>query len=143
MGVLDNYTQTIISDNRHQFIDSNEDKDEIIIGGSCTNTFELPFLYSKYIKEGEVIYKQGLDVLLELPISLDMIEENERCSFSIVQVNLNPSQTSLFKNTILDAYCQIRLIDINDNVMFDEPHKLKVSKPLKENLIEEEEEDEE
>lgn len=143
MGILDDYTQTIISDNRHQFIDSNEDKDEIIIGGSCTNTFELPFLYSQYIKEGEIIYKQGLDVLLELPISLDMIEENEKCSVSIVQVTLNPSQTSLFKNTILDTYCQLRLVDINDNVMFDEPHKLKVSKPLKENLIDEEEEDEE
>ena len=142
MGVLDSYTQTIISDNRHKFIDSNEDKDEIIIGGSCTNTFELPFLYSKYIKDGEIIYKQGLNIVFEMPISLDMIKEKESCPFSIVQVNLSPSQTSLFEDTVLDTFCQLKLIDVNDNVMFDEPHKLKVITPLKTDNVEEGEDEE-
>lgn len=143
MGVLDNYTQTFISDNRHQFIDSNEDKDEIVIGGSCTNSFELPFLYSKNIKSGSVIYKQGLDYVLGLPITKDMIKmENKKCSFSIIQVNLSPTQTLEFNDTLLDTYCQLRLVDINDNVMYDKPHKLKVYKPLSTSLIEEEEDEE-
>lgn len=48
MAYLDNFTEKTNTDNRFAsiFIDK---EDEIVIGGTCTHIFILPFKYSEYV----------------------------------------------------------------------------------------------
>jgi len=121
MTWLDDYTITHGTDNRHRYLDV-EEIDSITIGGSCTHIFELPFKYTNYIKSGIIYYKQGLTVLLSIDITDDMITDLENTS--IITLNLSPVQTQLFSRNALDTFAQLRLISVDDKVMFDEQHEI-------------------
>lgn len=138
MKILDNFRETFNSDNRARFM-SVDHTDELIIGGSCTHIFEFPFSYSHYVKSCSIVYKQGLNIVLDIPITPEMVKESLSGMFSSIIVKLTPLQTQLFNNTILDTFCQARLINIEDEVLFDEPHYLKIIAPLKEEHMVEEE----
>ena len=127
MNWVDNYKETINPDNRHNFI-FKDDTDSIIIGASCEHIFETDFRFSDYVLVGKVIYKQGLDIVLEINIEPENVKEIGR--HSVITINLTPADTSLFKQTFLDTYVQLRIMTVNHEVLYDDPHKIVVNEPL-------------
>lgn len=129
-------------DNRFEFI--KEDKtQEIIISGSAEHTFDLPFLYREYkigqivrpgyIKSGIIIYKQGSKIIIEKDIDPNTMIINEDFDnfCCTLDVKLKPSETQNFDETLLDTFVQLRLISINDELLYDTPHRIIVKAPLK------------
>ena len=129
MSILSKFKETINSDNRIKYLDI-DNSDEIIIGANSTQVFEFPFSYSSYVKYCSVIYKQGLHDVLEVYVTDDMVKECEDRTRSIITIELEPSQTMAFRKTILDTYCQVRIVTTDDKVLYDEPHYIKVLSPL-------------
>jgi hypothetical protein len=126
MSKLDLFKESTPTD--WDFLENKEDIDEIIIGGSCTHTFELPFVYETTVKSSRVLYSQGLEVKLAIPVQPSMVQTlNER---SIIYVYLPASFTSAFEETLLDAYCQLEITTLDGRTYYDQKHKLKVLKPL-------------
>lgn len=130
--------------NRPPYHINDENKDLIIIGGSCINTFLLDFNFIDYVKtdapedasdetrvnlsRAKVIYRQGLNVVLEKFPSDFSIEEH--CDYSYLTVLLTHEDTKLFKNNYLDVSVQIMVENNSGNILYDIPSKLRVMAPL-------------
>ena len=127
--MLDNYTITENSDNRIKYLCMPK-QDEIIIGGSCTHVFILPFLYSDSVIESEIIYKQGLEVVLIKIGNLCDIKEDFDKQCTTLTVNLFPDDTLLFKDNLLDTSVQIKIYNIENEILYNIPNKLKIRRPL-------------
>lgn len=128
MSWINNYTETLSPNNKTKFIF--EDKtDSIIVGASCQHVFEVPFLFTNYVKKAEVIYKQGLDTILEIELGIDNIIEKGANKTTII-IRLTPEQTILFRETVLDTFVQLKIVTTSDNIIYDDPHYISVSEPL-------------
>ena len=137
------FRPTIHPDNRPHYIED-ENKDLIVIGGSCINTFKLDFNYLDYVKtdapvdaelddkvdlsRAKVIYRQGLDVVLEKYPEEFRIDEHKH--YSYLTVILSPEETSLFSNNYLDVKVQVMVENNSGNLLYDIPSKLRVMSPL-------------
>ena len=137
------FRPTIHPDNRPRHIED-ENKDLIIIGGSCVNTFKLDFNYLDYVKtdapvdaelddtvdlsRAKVIYRQGLNVVLEKYPEEFRIDEHKH--YSYLTVILSPEETSLFSNNYLDVKVQVMVENNSGNLLYDIPSKLRVMSPL-------------
>lgn len=137
------FRPTIHPDNRPRRIED-ENKDLIIIGGSCVNTFKLDFNYLDYVKtdapvdaeldnkvdlsRAKVIYRQGLNVVLEKYPEEFRIDEHKH--YSYLTVILSPEETSLFSNNYLDVKVQVMVENNSGNLLYDIPSKLRVMSPL-------------
>lgn len=129
MGILDIFKPTTENPiNTHKYL-KQEDISEVIIGGTCTHTFFLPlFSYSSRVRECKIIYKQGLNIVLErIPIG-DEITENE--FGTKITIVLSPFETRLFKKEFVDSFVQIRIIDVDGYVMYNKLNPLNIIKPL-------------
>ena len=129
MSWIDEYKETLNPNNKHEFLF--EDKtDVIVIGGNCEHIFKVPFLFSNYVKSSKVIYKQGLDTILEIELNESNVIENTAISETTIVVRLTPMQTLLFKDTLLNTFVQLKIINTSDTILYDDPHYIKVVKPL-------------
>jgi hypothetical protein len=130
MSLLDTFTETVNSDNRHEYIEKDETA-EIVIGGDATHIFEFPFDYTNYIKSAICYYKQGKDIILEIDVTPTDVTVDDKRTCSTITLELRPVQTQLFKTTNLDTKCQFRFVTVDDKIIFDEPHDVKIITPLK------------
>lgn len=132
------FTETEISDNR---VGHSCDfrSDEIIIGATSTNIFNLWFNFYDYIDQSsesskdtycKIIYKQGFDIILDLDYRDPEVTVETFGDLSSITVVLTPEQTSLFKDTILDTFVQLKFLDIEGMTQYTKPMKLKVIKPI-------------
>ena len=126
MSRLTDFTETKLTDSN--FLIDTVDTDEIVIGGTCTHTFELPFIYLDVVKSARVTYKQNLEVVLSLEIKDSMVHIVG--SRSVIYVYLPKIYTELFDASILDTFCQLEIITKDNEILYDDPHKIKVIKPL-------------
>jgi len=127
MSKLTGFTSTINSNNINKFL-AGDDTDSIIIGGTSRHIFTLPFNYSTVVTSGEIIYRQKLSEIMRLPIRPDMVKEN--IVGSLITAELLPEMTSLFSKSLMDTFCQIRLVLKDGSILYDDPHKLRVVAPL-------------
>lgn len=127
--MLENYTETTNSDNRFRCLGIDKD-DEIIIGGTCTHIFILPFLYSQYVTDSKIIYKQGLNVVLEKDPQSYILEEDTEKNVTTLTLKLSPAETALFKRNLLDAFVQMRIINTDGEVLYNRLNRLIVREPL-------------
>lgn len=136
---LSNFTETLFPDNRP--LVPEDEQDSITIGATCTHIFDLPFL-SADIEEAEIIYRQGLNVVLnKQTLNNDFIIEDNldpgHESSRIVLI-LSPEDTLKFKPNLLDVYVQLKIIIVKpegesesfDNVLYNTPIKLKLNVTL-------------
>lgn len=131
MGMFTNFTPTNYSpDNRHRDCGYRDETDEIIIGATCTHMFQIPARWEGFIQSGTVIYNQGLEFKFAKAITDDMVKEYP--GFTIITVKLSPEDTKKFKYSCLDTNCQLKIVDYNNEVLFDDVRKLRVLKPLEE-----------
>jgi len=126
MSKLSKFTEATPTVN--DFLEDTVDTDEIVIGGTCTHIFELPFIYDQVVKSARVIYKQGLEVKLTVEVKDSMVQI--KGTRSVIYVYLPKIYTLLFDKTILDAYCQLEIVTKDNSTLYDEPHKIKVLAPL-------------
>ena len=59
MSWINNYTETLSPNNKTKFIF--EDKtDSIIVGASCQHVFEVPFLFTNYVKCVKITFDMAI-----------------------------------------------------------------------------------
>jgi hypothetical protein len=135
-SILYNFTETHNSDNRFPHIHIDDD-DEIVVGSTSTHVFILPFKYSSFVTNSKVIYRQGLEVLLEKDSSSFTIEEPENPDHpmwgkTILTVKLTPEETLLFNQyvALLDTNVQLKIETENGDILYNKVNKIKVKLPL-------------
>ena len=129
---FDNVPEGYIPDNRFRYLED-DTQDSIIIGGSCTHIFTLPFLYSEYAADASLIYRQGLNVIVTIPADRFVINETStgHCNKTTITVLLTPEETGLFKITSLDTWVQMKLITKEDNkTEYSKRSKIIVKAPM-------------
>lgn len=124
MSILDNYTETHNSNNKFKFhaIPDNI----IVIGGTAEHTFILPFRFTNYIKESEVLYRQGVTTIIEKPAN-DILED---CRNTRVTVKLDTDETLLFSRFLLDTFVQLKLTTNDGDIFYTDLIKLKLTQPI-------------
>lgn len=128
MGKLEFFTETVPTDHTWNPLHL-EATDSIVIGGCCTHTFELPFPYEEVVESAKVVYKQGLEVKLVIPVRPAMVQTFNRKS--VIYVYLPAEYTDVFEYNALDVKCQIEFTLHNGKRKFGDEYDLKVLKPLK------------
>lgn len=136
MGMFDNFTPTEISCNRPTY-HYDDDTAELVIGATNTHLFNAPFLLSEYCKSFDIIYRQGLTVVItkHYDFSENMgedIEVNE-CDdkdFSIVKVIISSEESKLFKNSVLECQAQMKLYMQDDTILYSDSYDINVKSPL-------------
>lgn len=125
MSMFDRYPQPAdyIPDNRPRCCP----KTDLIImtGETSIHSFETPFDINDYCNNVEVIYKNGINVVLiktldEVEVSLD------EHGFSIITVTMSPSESNLFENTLLDTSVQLKFTMRDYSVVFSKIYEVKV-----------------
>lgn len=124
--MLDNFTETILSDNRPIMIE--EYKDTITRGATCTHIFNLPFPFAGYVQDLVVIYKQGLEIVLIKDFSDCEVEEN--ADGSIVTIILSPVDTLKFENNLLTIQVQLKIATLSNETFYSTPITLKLEPTL-------------
>lgn len=136
MAILDNFTDTTSSNNTCQwlYIHGEDEENDIVVGSSCTHIFKFPFKYSEVVKDINIIYKQGLaDPILIKGINDVTVEEFEKsCGkvYSTVTLVLTPTETELFRKTLLDTFVQIKITNKDDEILYNVPTELVIRVPL-------------
>lgn len=129
MSFLDNFTETENSDNRFKCLHI-DDIDEIIIGGTCTHIFTVPFIYSDYVQSAEIFYKEGLTLILTKTDSNFTIEEDAEKGISTITLVLTPEDTLLFKRSYLNTNVQMKILNKDGQVLYNVPNRIVVRAPL-------------
>lgn len=124
--MLDNFTETTLSDNRPIIIE--EYKDTITRGATCTHIFNLPFPFANYVQDLVVIYKQGLEIVLIKDFADCEVEEN--ADGSIVTIILSPVDTLKFENNLLTIQVQLKISTISNETLYSTPITLKLEPTL-------------
>lgn len=132
--MLENFTETSFSDNRP--IPEEEDQDSIVRGGTSTHVFELPFLCTNYVEDLNIIYKQGLEIVLTKEFTDCLITEDEDNSTSTLTLKLSSEDTLQFEQNLLDVYVQLRISTIDSELLYNTPIKL-ILEPTLDNYREE------
>lgn len=136
MMILDDFTNTTSTDNISQwlYIHDEDEENDIVIGSSCTHIFKFPFKYSEVVEHIEIIYKQGLNnpILIKHDEDVTVAEFKSQCGrdYSTVTLILTPEETKLFKKTLLDTFVQIKLINKENETLYNVPTELKIRVPL-------------
>lgn len=134
MSILDDFTPTLSSNNTCQWLYIHDDENDIVVGSSCTHIFKFPFKYSEVVESMEVIYKQGLSVpiLTRVVNSETEVVEFTQChrDFSTVTIILPPEETELFKDTLLDTFVQVKMLNKKGEILYNEPTELEIRIPL-------------
>lgn len=128
MSLLEEFKETHNSDNRHHSLCIDEE-DEIIVGGSCTHVFILPFKYSNYVVNSKIMYKQGLFTVLEKYPSEYKLEEKSNGT-TVLSLRLSPEDTKKFNRPILKTYVQMKIETANNETLYNKLNKIKVIVPV-------------
>lgn len=128
--MFDNYPQP--SDYIPTNIKIKVPNDEAIImpGETTVHSFEIPFDVDKTADDYKIIYKLGLDVILEKGKDKASVVKDATENFSILSWVLSPEETLLFKNTLLQAQTQIKFVMKDGTVAYSEISQIKVEDSL-------------
>lgn len=128
---LDGFTETTNPDNRFNFLKESTDE-EVIIGGDCVHVFELDFLYSQIVASAEIIYRQGLNNILTFSGKDKDVEiiEDILHNKSYISLHLTSEDTLKFKETLLEAFAQVKLKTVFGQILYTDIKKVKIHKPL-------------
>jgi len=136
MGMFDNFTPTEISFNSPAY-HYDDDTGDIIIGATNTHLFNVPFILSEYADMFDVIYKQGLDVVLtkhydfrENNIEDIIVHECDDKDFTIIKVILNVDEGKRFKNSVLECQAQMKIHMIDGTTYYSDAYDISVKSPL-------------
>lgn len=124
--MLDNFTETTLSDNRPIIIE--EYKDTITRGATCTHIFNLPFPFANYVQDLSIIYKQGLEIVLIKDFADCEVEET--ADGSIVTIILSPVDTLKFENNLLTIQVQLKIATVSNETLYSTPITLKLEPAL-------------
>lgn len=115
-----NYPQPdyYIPDNRR--IPIPKDIITIMSGETTTHSFEVPLNLNEDTKDYKAIYKLGLNVVLEKQKNDFDVIYDEDTKTSIMTVILTPSETMLFKDTLLDAHVQLKFTLNDDTILYSD-----------------------
>ena len=102
----------------------------IMPGETTVHSFDIPFNIDEAAKDYKIIYKLGLNIVLEKGKEEAKVLYNEHTHCSIITWVLTPEETMLFKNTLLQAQAQIRFIMKDDTIAFTEISQVKVEDSL-------------
>ena len=127
MSFLDYFEDTKISNNRFMVLPIDKD-DEIAIGGHCTHCFEVPLDIDKRVKDIIITYVQGFTTIVQKTIT-DCKIKPHKFGTSLI-VTLSPKDTYKFKYTQLDTKVQLKIIDINDTIIYSTENKLVIRVPI-------------
>lgn len=117
--MLENFTSTVISDNRP--LDLEEEREGIVRGATCSHLFKLPLDIAE-IKDFKVSYKQGLHVILEkksFECFMEVLEDDTH-----VKAILDPADSRLFNSYNKDTTVQIALILQDDTIIYSPLYSL-------------------
>ena len=131
--MLDNFTQTFLSDNRPLFIE--EEMESIVRGSTCIHLFKLPIDVSE-IKDYKVSYKQGLHTILEKsPIDCEL-ESLDIGTY--VKVVVEPKESRLFNWYNKYAFAQIAIMLQDDTVIYSHAYKIQILDTINDDAFKEE-----
>ena len=85
-------------------------KDEevtIMAGETTVHSFEVPAVTEQGAANFKVIYKLGLDVVIEKSKGNPDVKVDTGKCMSIITCTLKPAETNIFRNTLLDAWVQV------------------------------------
>lgn len=102
----------------------------IMSGETTTHSFEVPLDYEKDIVDYRAIYKLGLEVVLEKTMEECAPVYDKNRMMSILTWKLSPSETMLFRNTLLDAKVQLRFSLIDGSIAFSDIMDIKLEDSL-------------
>lgn len=141
--MLVNFTETFMPDNRFKCLCDGTPHD-LTVGATVVHTFSFPFKFTDYIKECSLIYREGLNIILEKTFNTsDLIGSSinredlkiylkERPTKSDLLLTLTPEETMLFrleKLHCLDTTVQVKIITVEDEIFYNTPEKIKVYRP--------------
>lgn len=138
MSMFDNFTPTTISFNRPEYI-YDDNTSDIVIGATNTHLFNAPFLLSEYCTMIDIIYKQGLNVILTKNYNFEInekvqngieVDECDEKEFSIVKVILTPEESNMFKNSVLECQAQMKLYMPDNEILYSDAYNIDVKSPL-------------
>ena len=118
--IFKNYPQPdyYIPDNRRIYLP--KDIITIMSGETTTHSFEVPLNLNTDTKDYKAIYHLGLKVVLEKPKSECDVIYDEETKTSIMTWILTPSETMLFKDTLLDAQVQLKFTLNDDTILYSD-----------------------
>lgn len=105
--MFDRYPQPeeYIPDNRPR---PRKEKEVTIMAGETTiHSFEVPAVTEQGADNFRIIYKLGLDIVVEKSKNDPDVEVNTGKCMSIITCTLDPEETNIFRNTLLDAWVQV------------------------------------
>lgn len=137
MPIFANYNdipEDYVPDNRIRFLRVDCDqKDAIVIGGSTMHAFVLDGNANIDTKDIFIYYKQGSEIKLikdKPQLDIEVVEESGSLPYSIIGVNLSPKETSLFNDYNKDLELQMKLILVDDSVIYTCIYKLRTVRTL-------------
>ena len=106
-------------------------KIDIMTGETARHTFEVPFNVEDNCQLVEIIYKLGIEPVI-IKNNLIYLETfvNEDGKTSTVICTLKPSETLLFKNTVLDVDVQLKFYMRDGSVVYSEIYPITVREAL-------------
>lgn len=129
MDISNIFTETSNSDNRTKVL-SQPSIDEITVGSSCKEIFTIPLIYSHVAEGLNVIYKQGVNVILTLTENDVEIQESTETGYTTITVELSPAQTTLFKVSCLDTRVQVKFFNLDGTITYTDTQDIKVIESL-------------
>ena len=107
-------------------------KDDVIImpGETTTHSFEIPFNIDEVTTDRKIIYKLGLNIVLEKDKESSTVVYDPEKHLSILTWILSPEETVLFKNTLLQGQVQIKFTMSDGTIAYTEINPVKIEDSL-------------
>ena len=97
---------------------------ELVIGGSYSHSFKIPFIYSEVFSSITIGYFQGTtQILVKSPAE---ILEYKEFNNSYLTFKLSVDETNLFSHTLRDTYCQLKLVTLQGETYFNDYQEILV-----------------
>lgn len=103
--------------------------DNIITGQAVTHSFEIPFNVKTDLLDYELIYKTGVEILIDKhkeDLETLILDDGT----SIISCSLNSDESKKFDNILLDTFAQIKFTMLDGTFTFSEIYKIKVLNSL-------------
>ena len=101
---------------------------DIMTGETAIHTFEIPFNVHENCDGVEMMYKQGVEIIISKAMNeLDLTEDEHSC---VIGCKLMPEETAKFNRNVLNTNVQIKFTMKDGGVIYSEIYPVKVSNSL-------------
>lgn len=106
---------------------------DIMTGETVKHIFDIPFDIKSECSNVEIIYKLGVEVVIDKVLNADaIVDDNE--GHSVITVVLSPEESLKFKDTPLSAHVQLKFMMNDDSITYSEIYPIKVRDALDSNI---------